>query len=161
MSVPSKHLPRTSFSPSCRPPFISSQYPSRNERRSPVIHCLPLIGCADFPLSRPTRCHNLRKWVRYLVYADHSGPFGFWSLQGTPLPKALRRNSERSRPRGDAVAKHDVRNGCSCGSPFINRASIVLHIKSSIRYKKPSIYLENVKLCSVYGPFSPPLIPPC
>ena len=159
MSFPPNTSPGPLSVPPVVPPFASSPHSSHNERRSPSPHRPPLVGCADFALSRPARCHDIRKRVRYLINADDSGPFGFWSLRSVLLAGTFRRNSERARPHGDTVANCDVRTGYSCGSPFINYTSIAPHIKSSIRCGMPSLYLENVKSCFVYDPFSPPPIP--
>ena len=137
-AIPPKHLLRTSFRSPCRPFFHFLPTPSPNVQRSLVFHHRPLVGCAAFPLSRSTRRHDLRKWVRYLRN-DYSGPFGFRSLQGVHLPKALRRNPKRTGACGDTVAERDVSSGCIHGSPFIKYASIVLHIKSSIRCQRPSL----------------------
>ena len=141
--------------PPVRPAFDSSLYSSPNEHRSLASHLPHLVGCADLSLSRSTQRHSIRKWVCHLISVDHSGPFGFWSLQRIHSPKPLRRNSERSRPRGITVAQRDVRSGCSCRSPFINLTSIVPHIKSRIRCKMPFLCSRNIKSCFVYGPFSP------
>jgi len=117
--VPPNHFPRTLSTLLVIPSPHSPPDPGLNVQRSLDFHRLSLVGCADFSLSRPTRCHNLRKWVRYFR-ADHSGPFEFWSLQDVRAPKALRRNSKRAGQRGDTVAERDVRSGYSHGSPFIN-----------------------------------------
>jgi len=117
-------VPCTERSMSGNAPRLRTSRPlprKRDEQCSLVVYRLSFIGCANFSLSPPPRRHNIRKWVRHLVYTDHSGPFGVWPLRPVGLPEAFRRNSECSRPCGDKVAKPDVRTGQSYhGSPFIN-----------------------------------------
>ena len=53
------------------------------------------------------------------------------------LPKAVRRNSKRSRPCGDTAAEHDVLgDGRGYRASHDDASSIVLHIKSLIRSPK-------------------------